>query len=379
MIVVIADDLSGAAELANAAVAAGFSAEVQTGTPARPFALTVSTADVVCLDTDTRRLVPEKAGEAAGEIARGVAAIHPALVYKKCDSVLRGAVAAESLAIARALGRNRVLLVPANPSRNRVIRGGEYFVDGVPLAQTPFANDLDHPRRSSLVAELLGPAPGIEIPDTVSAADLDRHAATVDDHTLPAGGVDFFQAILRAKFPALKKRPETSVAAPPNGLSLFVCGSLAAWLAGRGDQGAARGIPVFAMSRALFESKAGNDALADWAHDATKALREKGAALIAIGEEQLGAGLTSDVLSDRLAEAVRRVLESSPAARVLLEGGATASAVLHQLGLHRFSAQPSPGPGVGALLAVGQPGPLFLIKPGSYPWPEAVWAARKHP
>ena len=235
MIVVIADDLSGAAELANAAVAAGYSAEVHLCASAPPFFLAGFESDVVCLDTDTRSFAPETAGKIAGEIARGLAAIRTTLVYKKCDSVLRGAVAAESLAIARALGRKRVLLVPANPSRRRIIRNGEYFVDGVPLAQTPFASDLEHPCRSSRVTELLGHAPGFETPDTVSAADLDRHAANVDNHTLPAGGVDFFQAVLKAKFPSVTRSRAAVSAAPPQGSSLFVCGSPAAWLAGRSD------------------------------------------------------------------------------------------------------------------------------------------------
>jgi uncharacterized protein YgbK (DUF1537 family) len=80
------------------------------------------------------------------------------------------------------------------------------------------------------------------------------------------------------------------------------------------------------------------------------------------------------MLTDRLAQAVELTLERCVAARVFLEGGATAAAVVGQLGIQRFRAQPSPGPGVGALEPVGQEGPLFLIKPGSYPWPEEVWS-----
>ena len=55
MIAVIADDLSGAAELANAAVQAGLSAEVQMRFHA------ASDADVVCVDTETRSLSHEAA------------------------------------------------------------------------------------------------------------------------------------------------------------------------------------------------------------------------------------------------------------------------------------------------------------------------------
>jgi uncharacterized protein YgbK (DUF1537 family) len=80
-------------------VQAGFSAEVQMRFCAG------SDADVVCVDTETRSLPPEAADALAGKVARSIAAAHPELVYKKCDSVLRGPVAAESLAIARALAR----------------------------------------------------------------------------------------------------------------------------------------------------------------------------------------------------------------------------------------------------------------------------------
>ncbi len=94
------------------------------------------------------------------------------MIYKKCDSILRGHVALESLAIARVFGRKRVLLIPANPNRQRIIRGGDYFVQGIPLAQTAFANDSEYPRQTSKVAELLGNASGIEAPDVTSVVDL---------------------------------------------------------------------------------------------------------------------------------------------------------------------------------------------------------------
>lgn len=371
-IIVIADDLSGAAELANAALQAGLSAEVQMHFCAG------SDADVVCVDTETRSLPPEAATALAGEVARATAVVHPELVYKKCDSVLRGPIAAESLAIARALGRKRVLLVPANPSRQRIIRGGEYFVDGTPLAQTMFATDPEYPRRTSRVVELLGQppdsTPGIETPDVISAADLANLAATVDTDTLPVGGVDFFSALLATKVhPIRAKARAVDRVMQAKGPSLFVCGSHAAWLADRKEQCAQRGIQVCSMPHGLFEQELREDILAGWAASAAGALRERGAVLLAIGGEDPVPGVTPAKLADRLAQAVELTLEQCATARVFLEGGATAAAVVGQLGLLRFRAHPSPGPGVGALRLVGQEIPLFLVKPGSYPWPESVW------
>ncbi len=367
-IIVIADDLSGAAELANAAVQAGFSAEVQMRFCAG------TDADVVCVTTESRSLPPETAAALVGQLARDFAAVRPELIYKKCDSVLRGPIAAESLAIARALDRKRVLLIPANPSRQRIILGGDYFVDGTPLAQTAFANDPEYPRRTSRVVELLGHAPGIETPDAVSAADLARLAATVDAGTLPAGGVDFFSALLAANTgPARAKLREVDRAMPAKGPSLFVCGSRAAWLSGRNEQCAQHGIPICSMPSGLFERDLREDLLGRWAAAAANALRERGAALLAIGGGEAAPGVAAAMLTGRLSQAVELVLEQRAAARVLLEGGATAAAVVGQLGLERFRAQPSPGPGVGALQPADRERPLFLIKPGSYPWPEAVW------
>ena len=371
-IIVIADDLSGAAELANAAVQAGFSAEVQMRFCAG------SDADAVCVTTESRSLPPEAAAALAGEVARAIAAAHEELIYTKCDSVLRGPIAAESLAIARALGRKRVMLIPANPSRQRIIRGGEYFVDGTPLAQTAFATDPEYPCRTSRVVELLGQppdsTPGIETPDVISAADLANLAATVDTDTLPVGGVDFFSALLATKVhPVRAKARAVDRVMQAEGPSLFVCGSHAAWLAGRNEQCAQRGIQICSMPRGLFEREMREDILTRWAASAASALHGRGAALLAVGGESPVPGVTPATLTDRLAQAVELTLKQCATARVFLEGGATAAAVVGQLGLLRFRAHPSPGPGVGALRPVGQERPLFLVKPGSYPWPESVW------
>lgn len=128
------------------------------------------------------------------------------------------------------------------------------------------------------------------------------------------------------------------------------------------------------MPNGLFERELREELLSRWAASAASVLRERGAVLLAIGGGEPVPGVTPAMLTGRLAQAVELTLEQCAPARVFLEGGATAAAVVGQLGLERFCAQPSPGPGVGALLPVGRESPLFLIKPGSYPWPEAVWS-----
>ena len=98
-IVVIADDLSGAAELAGIAFARGLTAEVQTRfEPA-------SEAQVIAVDTDSRGLSAEAATVRVRTIAEQVVRAQPALIFKKVDSVLRGQPRAEIDAILAATGQ----------------------------------------------------------------------------------------------------------------------------------------------------------------------------------------------------------------------------------------------------------------------------------
>jgi hypothetical protein len=139
---VIADDLSGAAEIAGIAARSGRSVRLCTRVPAQP-----PDADVVIIDTNTRLMSPECA---AGEIRRVCASVAGwpiSGLYKKIDSVMRGPVAAELAAALTGFQLRRAVLVPANVSRGRTISGGECLIHGVPLHLSPFADDPVHPAR----------------------------------------------------------------------------------------------------------------------------------------------------------------------------------------------------------------------------------------
>jgi uncharacterized protein YgbK (DUF1537 family) len=360
MIAVIADDLSGAAELAGAALRHGLSAEVQTVFDAR------AGADVICVDTDSRRSDAQAAAGAAADAARRMAEAGADWIYKKCDSVLRGNVLAEIRAVMGALGRPRTLLVPANPSLGRVVRGGHIFVKGQPLHATDFARDPDHPRTTSAVAELLGSGPsGVSAPDAESEADLARHAASVGDGTLAAGGVDFFAAMLAQRGRAVAASPMASNAADrppgkgePPPLTLVICGSKAAW-GKRQRQAAERRIPTFRLGNGAEEMAA--------------AFRTSRCVLVGVGELDAPRGAPGSTAIGALANASARVLRDVPVERVLLEGGATASAVVRELGWTRLSACGADEPGVCTLRPFGMALPLLSVKPGSYDWPANLW------
>jgi len=119
MIGVIADDLTGAAELGAAGLRHGWSAEiVRHGKPS-------GRADLVCVDTDSRSCDPAKAASLAGAAARMLRAAGATWIYKKVDSVLRGQVTAEVEAVMKQLELDRAFLLPANHSLGRTIRDGQ--------------------------------------------------------------------------------------------------------------------------------------------------------------------------------------------------------------------------------------------------------------
>ena len=354
MIAVIADDLSGAAELAGVARACGLSAEVQIHFTAD------TDADVVCLDTDTRSRTEADSAHIVAEVARQIAAARPDWIYKKCDSVLRGHVRVELRALMAVFGLPRTLFIPANPSRGRIIRGGEYFVNGQLLHETEFARDPDHPRTTARIAELLGgDLFGISTPDAESAGDVARQAANVDAETLGAGGADFFTALLkdRALCRSTSYCSDSSTLQAPSTM-LLVCGSAASWPR-RIARVSALEFPVFALPHEPQH-------IAD-------VLRMKRFAALGIGDGPATHGLAPAALVQMLARTVTAVLDQAKVTHLLLEGGATAIAVVRALGFTRLRADPCSAPGVGALRPIPSANPMLWIKPGSYDWPDAIW------
>lgn len=346
-IVVIADDLTGAAELAALARRHGLATEVQTAFQPD------TDAAVVCLDTDTRLLPEAKAAAVTRAIAREVAAARPAWIFKKCDSVLRGSVAAEARATAQAAGLGRMVVLPANPSRGRIVSDGHYYVGGRPLHETEFAQDPWHPRRSSRLVDLLGgPAPDLVAPDAGSPAEVLAQARAMAPDTLPVGAADFFAALLAVRVPP---RETTGAELPAAGPVLLACGSALAW---PGRVAGARGVPSFSLPHDLAA--------------VALALQSHGRVLLGVGDGPGTKGLAPEELTARLAASVASTLRGTHVARLLIEGGATAAAVLRSLGWNRLAVSGTSGD-VALLRPIGTDHPQVCLKPGSYPWPESLW------
>jgi uncharacterized protein YgbK (DUF1537 family) len=341
MIAILADDFSGAAELAGIAAARGLKAEAQTAFDPD------SDAEVIAVDTDTRLQREDEAARVVRDIALRVAAAKPAWIYKKTDSVLRGHIRREIEAILDAGGLTECVFIPANPSKGRIIREGHYFVDGEPLHETIFAADPDHPRRSSLVRDLLGESTRIHTPD---ANTLDDLRLRLPANVLAAGAADFFAARLDWHLESVSRFPHPPLhSGQEPKRTLLLCGSLAAWETGRAFQMRDRGFVVKTLNDAVSPSL--------WL--------ETNKLMLAIGKPGMRA---TAALSEALVEKALPLLVEPQHLRIGLEGGATAMAFIRRMGWTRFEVLPEGHTGVGTLRPPG--GPVLCVKPGSYPWPE---------
>jgi len=137
-VLILADDLSGAADCGIAWAASGFDAAVALG-PVRCDA--TADAEVLAVDLDSRRMEPQAARALIREAASGLIAPECRIVYKKIDSTLRGNVAAEIAGLceaARAGGADDVLAIvaPAFPATGRTTLDGRVHVHDTPLEQT---------------------------------------------------------------------------------------------------------------------------------------------------------------------------------------------------------------------------------------------------
>lgn len=382
MIVVIADDLSGASELANAARQCGLTAEVQQAfEPSAP-------SDVCAVNVDSRAMDPLASMRRMADVTRQVAAAQPQWFFKKVDSMLRGHVGLEIESMLAAMNADRALLVPANPSRGRVIRRARYCVEDRPLHQTTLAADPEFPRTTAEIRELVGTTslpvlagvrspdsqgPMLFVPDAESQQDIDRHAQRADDFPLVAGGIDLFLAVLERRA-GVQANPLAGplTTADYARVELLICGSKASWMDRVASCGQ-YGIPWFTLpSEWVLTNR--RDLWLRWIDDILPQVSDAGRAVLGLGLATTYEAAMRHVALTQLAAAAQGLGQRLSIQRWLLEGGATANAILKATGRLRFPlGNPMPHGCAELLAGSGDPEQRWYVKPGSYPWPREVW------
>jgi D-threonate/D-erythronate kinase len=384
MIAVIADDLTGAAEIGAVGTRHGLSAEILTLEGEGD-----SAADLVCIDTDSRSCPPAQAAERAAAAARSLRQQQSDWIYKKVDSVLRGNVIPELEAIQQEIGSTRALLVPANPGLGRTIRNGHYYIHGKPLNETEFAQDPEYPRSSARLLELLPqpqrstiqlgncamplPQEAIIIGEANAPSDLDQWAQQRGKDVLLAGGSEFFGALLRsagytARQPDQQRRIQ-------NRHELFVSGTSSQSARKFIDAEREAGTPIFSLPHQCLSGRLHENSLSSLASEILKVFGENHRTILHVGLPPCAQVETARSLSVQLVRVACAVIGQISLNTVYVDGGATAAELIRQMHWNRLTVLQELGPGVVTLAESHGSGLRLTIKPGSYQWP--AWVSRR--
>ncbi len=164
----VADDLTGAADAGAKFVARGLSGAVLLS-PAPDALVSDLDVDLLAINTDTRRgteaVARGRMHDVAGPFVRRGRA---AAIFKKIDSTLRGHVGAELDAALDTFGCSHAIVAPAFPSMGRVVRNGALIVHG-PSASVQTPRDVPALLASQGVREQVA-----TIGATASRAMIDR-------------------------------------------------------------------------------------------------------------------------------------------------------------------------------------------------------------
>ena len=408
----IADDYTGASDLANTLTRCGLRTVQTIGVPANDLAL--PEVDAVVVSLKSRSIEADLAvtkARAADTWLRGRGAGH--VLFKICstfDSTDAGNIGPVMDALRQDSADAIVLVTPAFPETGRTVYQGHLFVGAVPLHESPLK---DHPLNpmhdSNLVrvlsrqsrtkiglvdlavlargpdavrarlAELAGQGFGAAVIDAVFGRDLETIGAVALDHRLSVGASGIGLGLARAL--VVTRRAGSNATGTTSDRPV---GGPAACLAGSCSQAtlqqianAERTMPVLHLDaeRIVAGKDEARRALA-WAGDRLA----HGAILIASSStpDQVAALQSRhgrDAVGHAIEQAMADIAEGLVGAgvhRLVVAGGETSGAVVDRLEIPGFLVGTEIAAGVPVLRAVGaRPGEMLLaLKSGNFGGPE---------
>jgi len=398
----VADDVTGACDLAGRVVEAGLPATVLLGTPDdAPGDLFDAGSGCTVVALKVRTAPAAEAASASGAAARFLLDAGATQLYQKyCstfDSTPSGNIGPIADALASAVGTTATIGTPATPGAARTQYQGTLFVDGVPLAESPMRDHPLTPMRDSDLVRLLSPqtpAPvglvrwqdvqrgaqavaalvdaGHVLVDALTETDLDVIAEAIgriaaERPIVAAGGAGVATALARA---AVTSDPEI---APPTATlprvpltgRLILAGSASA--ATRSQIAAFRGerhiLDPLELARDPHALTRIRDALAAPVDPLAPVLIHASPE-VAAAQAALGPNRAAALLEDALAELAAFAVHELGRSHLLIAGGETSGAVTARLGLSRLR--------IGAQAAPGVPWAVSSSDAGDGPRPVAV-------
>lgn len=154
MLLVIADDVTGALDTGVQFAARGAATRVMTD-PACIHAGIWESVQVLVLMLNTRHVAPKDAYNMVYRAVREALDSGCRYIYKKTDSALRGNIGSELSAVMDAAGMDSLPFVQSFPKMNRITQNGIHYIDGIPVAESVFGQDPFEPVRHSSIAEII--------------------------------------------------------------------------------------------------------------------------------------------------------------------------------------------------------------------------------
>ena len=408
----IADDYTGASDLANTLTRCGLRTVQTIGVPAD--ALTLPEVDAVVVSLKSRSIEADLAvsrSRAADKWLRGRGADH--VLFKICstfDSTDAGNIGPVMDALRADSGDAIVLVTPAFPETGRTVYQGNLFVGSVPLNESPLR---DHPLNpmhdSNLVrvlarqsktrvglvdlaaiargseavrarlAELSGKGFGAAIADAVFERDLETIGKVALDYRLSVGASGFGLGLARALVASGRIRPGA-----PSTVSDAPLGGPAACLAGSCSQATLQQIAYAEQAMSVLHldpdqvvrGKGEAQRALAWARERLK----EGAILIASSstpdqvaalQSRHGRDAAGHAIEQAMADIAEGLVQSG-VRRLVVAGGETSGAVVDRLRIPGFLVGPEIAAGVPVLRAVGAKGGdmLLALKSGNFGGPE---------
>ena len=401
----IADDYTGASDLANTLTRCGLRTVQTIGIPADD--LDLPEVDAVVVSLKSRSIEAGLAVErsrAAEKWIRSRGADH--VLFKICstfDSTDQGNIGPVMDALREHAGEPIVLVTPAFPETGRTVYQGHLFVGAVPLSESPLK---DHPLNpmhdSNLVrvlarqsaskvglvdlatiargadavrahlAALAAKGIGAAIADAVFASDLETIGAVALGHRVSVGASGLGLGLARALVASgrVQASAATAAAVPLGGTAACLAGSCSQATLQQ-IKAAERIMPVLRLDPAKII--AGPDevqhALA-WARERLG----NGPVLIASSatpdqvfavQARFGRDAAGHAIEQAMAD-IAEALVQAGVRRLVVAGGETSGAVVDRLGIPGFLVGAEIAPGVPVLRAVGGADLTLALKSGNF-------------
>ncbi|MBN3454894.1 3-oxo-tetronate kinase [Mycolicibacterium sp.] len=384
----IADDITGATDLASALAARGLDTRLAFGSTA----VLDDSGDAIVVALKIRAVPAAEARAAAAEAAKAVLAVGVEQLFSKyCstfDSTADGNIGPVADALIDVTGARRVVHCPAYPGNGRTVYLGHLFVGDELLSESPMRDHPLNPMRdshlrrvlaaqtqrgvalmalstvdagahaiSARLAEIAGRNTGAHhvVADAVWDANIDTIADATAGDSLAAGGAVYgaaFAAAAHARFgqsaPVIEQRP-----VPPPGPAAILAGSLSC---ATRDQVQAFDGPTLTLG--VIDLVDGDHAVHRSLEFAKRCLAG-GSLLITTDYDSVGiragaTGLSSAQVSRRIESTMGRIgvgLVKLGVRRLIVAGGETSGAVAEALALRSARIGPDISVGVPWLVA----------------------------